>query len=115
MRISLGGGGTDLPSYYTKHTGFVVSAAITRYVYITISDGFWPRIHLKYSKMEDVERVEEIHHPIIREAMKLTGVTGPYLAIVSLSDIPGGAGRGSSGRFSDAPLGALQTLEEQFR
>src|SRR6266404_684341 len=57
MRISLGGGGTDLPSYYTKHTGFVVSAAITRYVYITISDGFWPRIHLKYSKMEDKEPV----------------------------------------------------------
>ena len=69
MRISLGGGGTDLPSYYTKHSGFVVSAAITRYVYITISDGFWPRIHLKYSKMEDVQRVDEIHHPIIREAM----------------------------------------------
>src|SRR5258707_12282546 len=90
MRISLGGGGTDLPSYYTKHTGFVVSAAITRYVYITISDGFGPRIHLKYSKMEDVERVEEIHHPIIREAMKLTGVTGPYMEIVSMSEIQAG-------------------------
>jgi len=114
MRISLGGGGTDLPSYYTKHTGFVVSAAITRYVYITISDGFWPRIHLKYSKMEDVERVEEIHHPIIREAMKLTGVTGPYLEIVSLSDIPAGTGLGSSGSFTTALLSALHTLKRQF-
>src|SRR5258707_12666612 len=100
MRISLGGGGTDLPSYYTKHTGFVVSAAITRYVYITISDGFWPRIHLKYSKMAAVEPVEEIHHPIIREAMHLTGVTWPDLEIVSLSDIPAGYGRGVSGRLT---------------
>jgi D-glycero-alpha-D-manno-heptose-7-phosphate kinase len=114
MRISLGGGGTDLPSYYEKHTGFVVSAAITRYVYITISDGFWPRIHLKYSKMEDIERVEEIHHPIIREAMKLTGVTGPYLEIVSLSDIPAGTGLGSSGSFTTALLSALHTLKRRF-
>jgi D-glycero-alpha-D-manno-heptose-7-phosphate kinase len=114
LRISLGGGGTDLPSYYTKHAGFVVSAAITRYVYITISDGFWPRIHLKYSKMEDVERVEEIHHPIIREAMKLTGVTGPYLEIVSLSDIPAGTGLGSSGSFTTALLSALHTLKRRF-
>ena len=114
MRISLGGGGTDLPSYYTKHTGFVVSAAITRYVYITISEGFWPRIHLKYSKMEDVESVEEIQHPIVREAMKLAGVTGPYLEIVSLSDIPAGTGLGSSGSFTTALLSALHTLRRRF-
>ncbi len=114
MRISLGGGGTDLPSYYTKHTGFVVSAAITRYVYITISDGFWPKINLKYSKMEEVERVDQIHHPIVREAMKLTGVTGPYLDIVSLSDIPAGTGLGSSGSFTTALLSALHTLKRRF-
>src|SRR5260370_39072195 len=114
MRISLGGGGTDLPSYYTKHTGFVVSAAITRYVYITISDGFWPRIHLKYSKMEDVERVEEIHHPIIREAMKLTGETGPYLVIGSLSGIPAGEGLGAYGSLSAPLLSAVDRVEEQF-
>jgi len=114
LRVSLGGGGTDLPSYYTKHTGFVVSAAITRYVYITISDGFWPKIHLKYSKMEEVERVDEIHHPIIREAMKLTGVTGPYLEIVSHSDIPAGTGLGSSGSFTTALLSALQAFHRRF-
>jgi len=91
-----------------------LAAAITRYVYITISDGFWPRIHLNYSKMEDVERVEEIHHPIIREAMKLTGVTGAYLEIVSLSDIPAGTGLGSSGSFTTALLSALHTLKRQF-
>src|SRR5579863_8031556 len=114
LRISLGGGGTDLPSYYTKHTGFVVSGAIRRYVYITISEGFWPKISLKYSKMEEVERVEEIHHPIIREAMKLAGVAGPYLEIVSHSDIPAGTGLGSSGSFTTALLSALHTMKRQF-
>src|SRR6266853_7027248 len=73
LRISLGGGGTDLPSYYRKHTGFVVAAAISRYVYITISEAFWPQIRLKYSKLEEVDTVDQIRHPIIREAMKLTG------------------------------------------
>jgi D-glycero-alpha-D-manno-heptose-7-phosphate kinase len=114
MRISLGGGGTDLPSYYTKYTGFVVAAAITRYVYITINEDFWPQIKLKYSKMEEVERVDQISHPIIREAMKLVGVTGPYLEIVSLSDIPAGTGLGSSGSFTTALLRALHTLNRHF-
>jgi D-glycero-alpha-D-manno-heptose-7-phosphate kinase len=114
MRISLGGGGTDLPSYYREFGGFVLSAAINRYVYITISEDFWPLIKLKYSKMEEVEQVEQIHHPIIREAMKLTGVTGPYLDIVSLSDIPAGTGLGSSGSFTTALLRALHTLNRKF-
>ena len=114
MRISLGGGGTDLPSYYTGHTGFVLAAAITRYVYITIGQDFWPSIRLRYSKMEEVERVDEIRHPIIREAMKLTGVEGPYLDIVSLADIPAGTGLGSSGSFTTALLGALHMLRRNF-
>jgi D-glycero-alpha-D-manno-heptose-7-phosphate kinase len=114
LRISLGGGGTDLPSYYRKHGGFVVSAAIAKYVYITISEAFWPQIRLKYSKMEEVETVDQIHHPIIREAMKLTGVTGPYLDIVSLSDIPAGTGLGSSGSFTTALLRALHTVNRHF-
>jgi len=114
MRISLGGGGTDLPSYYREFTGFVVAAAITRYVYITINEAFWPQIRLKYSKLEEVETVDQIQHPIIREAMKLTGVTGPYLDIVSLSDIPAGTGLGSSGSFTTALLRALHTLKRNF-
>jgi D-glycero-alpha-D-manno-heptose-7-phosphate kinase len=114
MRISLGGGGTDLPSYYREYTGFVVAAAITRYVYITINEAFWPQIRLKYSKLEEVETVDQIQHPIIREAMKLTGVTGPYLDIVSLSDIPAGTGLGSSGSFTTALLRALHTLKRNF-
>jgi D-glycero-alpha-D-manno-heptose-7-phosphate kinase len=114
LRISLGGGGTDLPSYYRKHGGFVLSAAINRYVYITINEAFRPRIILKYSKLEDVERWEEIQHPIIREALKLTGIMGPYLEIVSLSDIPAGTGLGSSGSFTTALLRGLHTMKRNF-
>ena len=114
LRISLGGGGTDLPSYYRKHGGFVLSAAINRYVYITINEAFRPRIILKYSKLEDVERWEDIQHPIIREALRMTGVTGPYLEIVSLSDIPAGTGLGSSGSFTTALLRALHTMRRNF-
>jgi D-glycero-alpha-D-manno-heptose-7-phosphate kinase len=114
LRISLGGGGTDLPSYYRKHGGFVLSAAINRYVYITINEAFRPRIILKYSKQEDVERLEEIQHPIFREALRLTGVTGPYIEIVSLSDIPAGTGMGSSGSFTTALLRALHTVKRNF-
>ena len=114
LRICLGGGGTDLPSYYRQHTGFVISAAINRYVYITINEAFRPRILVKYSKLEEVDHVDEIQHPIIREALKLTGVTGPYLEIVSLSDIPAGTGMGSSGSFTTALLCALHTLKRDF-
>ena len=110
----MGGGGTDLPSYYRKHGGFVLSAAINRYVYITINEAFRPRIILKYSKLEDVERWEDIQHPIIREALRLTGVQGPYLEIVSLSDIPAGTGLGSSGSFTTALLRALHTMNRNF-
>jgi D-glycero-alpha-D-manno-heptose-7-phosphate kinase len=114
LRISLGGGGTDLPSYYQEHTGFVISGAINRYVYITVTEAFRPRIILKYSKLEDVEHVDEIQHPIIREALKLTRISGPYLEIVSLSDIPAGTGLGSSGSFTTALLCALHTLKHDF-
>jgi D-glycero-alpha-D-manno-heptose-7-phosphate kinase len=92
----------------------VLSAAINRYVYITINEAFRPRIILKYSKLEDVERWEDIQHPIIREALRLTGVTGPYLEIVSLSDIPAGTGLGSSGSFTTALLRALHTMKRNF-
>src|SRR3954452_23290510 len=100
MRISLGGGGTDLPSYYREHTGFVISAAINKYVYITLHETFAEEIIVKYSKMEMVRAADEIKHPIVREALKLVGVgTGdhPHLEITSMSDIPSGTGLGSSG------------------
>jgi len=114
LRISLGGGGTDLPSYYREHGGFVVSAAINQYVYITINHAFRPCIMLKYSKLEEVETVEQIAHPIIREALKRLQISGPHLEIVSISDIPAGTGLGSSGSFTTALLRALHTLKNDF-
>lgn len=106
LRISLGGGGTDLPSYYSKHGGFVIAAAIDRYVYITIHTTFVKDLIVKYSRLERVGSVEEIQHPIIREALSLTGVS-EYVEITSMADIPAGTGLGSSGSFTTALLKAL--------
>jgi D-glycero-alpha-D-manno-heptose-7-phosphate kinase len=112
LRISLGGGGTDLPSYYREHTGFVISAAINKYVYITLHDTFSEEIIVKYSKMETVQTADEIKHPIVREALKLVGTDAhPHLEITSMSDIPAGTGLGSSGSFTTALLKALHCLK----
>lgn len=107
LRISLGGGGTDLPSYYREHSGFVLSAAIDKYVYITLHDTFEQEFIIKYSKTELVKSVDEIKHPIIREALRMVPVTAPHLEVVSMSDIPAGTGLGSSGSFTVALLRAL--------
>src|SRR5688572_17952079 len=107
LRISLGGGGTDLPSYYKKHSGFLIAAAIDRYVYITLHQTFVPDLIVKYSQLERVPHAKELRHPIIREAMRLVGVDGPYVEITSMADIPAGTGLGSSGSFTTALLKAL--------
>jgi D-glycero-alpha-D-manno-heptose-7-phosphate kinase len=107
LRISLGGGGTDLPSYYREHSGFVISAAIDKYVYITLHDTFEQQFIIKYSKTELVQSVDEIKHPIVREALKMVPVSAPHLEVVSMSDIPAGTGLGSSGSFTVALLRAL--------
>ena len=107
LRISLGGGGTDLPSYYREHTGFVISAAINKYVYITLHDTFFEELIIKYSQMERVKRLEDIQHPLIREALILTGHQPTALEITSMSDIPAGTGLGSSGSFLTALLQGL--------
>lgn len=112
LRISLGGGGTDLPSYYRKYGGFVISAAIDQYVYITVHRSFVPELILKYSKLEKVSCTGEVEHPIFREALKLTGFEGPYLEISSIADIPAGTGLGSSGSFTTALLKALHTYKK---
>jgi D-glycero-alpha-D-manno-heptose-7-phosphate kinase len=114
LRISLGGGGTDLPSYYQEHGGFVLSAAIDRYVYITLHETFQREFLIKYSATEVVQTIEEIKHPIIREALRMVPVAAPHLEIVSLSDIPAGTGLGSSGSFTVALLRALHTLNKDF-
>jgi D-glycero-alpha-D-manno-heptose-7-phosphate kinase len=112
LRISLGGGGTDLPSYYSRHGGFVVSAAIDRYVYIAINRTFTDDYFLKYSALERVNAIGEIDHPIMRLALELHQV-GPGLEIVSVADIPAGTGLGSSGAFTVGLLRALHAFKRQ--
>ncbi len=107
LRISLGGGGTDLPSYYQKYGGFLIASAINRYVYLTIHKTFVPELIIKYSKIERVNSLEEIEHPILREALRLTRVDLRSLEISSMADIPAGTGLGSSGSFTTALLKAL--------
>jgi len=107
LRITLGGGGTDVPSYYREHGGFLIAAAIDKYVYVTAIRPFTPGIFLKYSKLERVESVEQVQHAIIREALRMLDFKTPQIEITTLADIPAGTGLGSSGSFTTALLKAL--------
>src|SRR3982751_734104 len=97
LRITLGGGGTDLPSYYRGHEGFLIAAAIDKYVYVTVTRPFTRGIYLKYSSLERVAQVDEIRHPVIREALALQQLKTPQIEIATHADIPAGTGLGSSG------------------
>lgn len=112
LRISLGGGGTDLPSYYREHCGFVIAAALDKYVYITLHEPFEQSIIVKYSKLEKAAHAAEVQHPIVREALLLAGIDS-HVEITSLSDIPAGTGLGSSGSFTTALLRALHAFQKQ--
>lgn len=113
LRISLGGGGTDLPDFYRDHGGgFLVAAAISKYVYVAAHDNFEPEILLKYSKAERVASLEDIEHPILREALRLTGIERG-IEISSMADIPAGTGLGSSGSFAVGVLNALRTYQRR--
>ena len=112
LRISLGGGGTDLPSYYEEHGGFVLAAAIDQYVYITLNRRFVPQILLKYAQMEEVDRVDEIKHPLDPRGAAAARPDGRALEITSMADIPAGTGLGSSGSFTTALLKALHALNK---
>ena len=107
LRITLGGGGTDLPSYYRKFGGSLIAAAIDKYVYVTVMRPFIEGIFLKYSKLENVKQVQDVEHPIIREAIDMLNFKTPQIEITSLADIPAGTGLGSSGSFTTALLKAL--------
>jgi D-glycero-alpha-D-manno-heptose-7-phosphate kinase len=107
LRITLGGGGTDLASYYRNHEGFLMAAAIDKYVYVTVIKPFTPGVYLKYSRIEHVETVDEVQHPIIREALRYFELSPPQIEITTLADIPAGTGLGSSGSFTTALLRAL--------
>src|ERR1022692_2206658 len=106
LRITLGGGGTDLPSYYEQFGGFVLSAAISKYIFISVNRTFTPDYFLKYSALERVERPDRIEHPIVREVL-LAHDIGPSVEIVSMADIPSGTGLGSAGAFTVGLLHAV--------
>src|SRR5262245_21336629 len=106
LRISIGGGGTDLPSYYRRRGGYLISAAINRYIYIAINDTFTDDLVIKYSSLERVDNAEDISHPLVREALLLHPI-GRAKEIVSIADIPAGTGLGSSGTFAVGLLRAL--------
>jgi D-glycero-alpha-D-manno-heptose-7-phosphate kinase len=107
LRISLGGGGTDLPSYYREHGGFLIAGAIDKFVYVTVIRPFTPGVYLKYSKIEHVDSIDEVQHPIIRESLRQFDFRPPQIEITTLADIPAGTGLGSSGSFTTALLRAL--------
>ncbi len=106
LRISLGGGGTDLPSYYREHGGFLVAGAIDKYIYILMHTVFQRRYKMKYSETEDVDEIASINHPILRETL-LRHWRGNPLEIASVADVPAGTGMGSSGAFTVALLKGL--------
>src|SRR5262249_12519345 len=112
FRISLGGGGTDLPSYYRQFGGFVISAAINKYVYISIHQSFFPRYFLKYSETEHASSYDEIRHPLLREALRLHQLPS-NVEIVSVADVPAGTGLGSSGSFVVGLAHALHAYKRQ--
>lgn len=114
LRLPLGGGGTDLPSYYERHGGFFLAGAVNKYVYISINR---PQvddlIRVKYSHSETVSDLDEVQHELVREAMRLVGVERG-VEIVSMADIPAGTGMGSSGSFLVALLRALHALRRDY-
>ncbi|MFT3841033.1 MAG: hypothetical protein QM723_28840 [Myxococcaceae bacterium] len=114
LRISIGGGGTDLPSYYREHGGFCISAAINKYVYVSMHQTTVNEMLLRYSQIERVKSVSEIHHPIIREALTVAGIKGPNIEITSMADVPAGTGLGSSGSFTTCLLRVLYQFKRQL-
>jgi len=114
LRITLGGGGTDLPSYYEKFGGFLIAAAIDKYVYITVHETFVPDLIVKYSELERVPDASQLKHPIFREAFAMLGLDGHGLELASMADIPAGTGLGSSGSFTVSLLKALHARKKSL-
>jgi len=112
LRISIGGGGTDLPSYYERRGGFFISAAIDKYMFIAINRTFTDDYLIKYAELERVSSVDEIDHRIVRTVLKEQEM-GPGLEVVSTADIPAGAGLGSSGAFTVGLLRAIYAIKRE--
>lgn len=113
VRFSLGGGGTDLPSYSREHGGFLVAAAIDKYVSVCVARRFYPNIRLAYSKLELVDRVDQIEHRIFREALRFGQIEGG-LELHSLADVPANSGLGSSSTFTVALLNGLHAFKREY-
>jgi D-glycero-alpha-D-manno-heptose-7-phosphate kinase len=109
----MGGGGTDLPSYYQQHEGFLLAAAINKYVFIVINKRFQESIRLSYSKTEIVHDVKEIEHNIFRESLKLANVT-KQVELASLADVPANCGLGTSSSFAVSLIGGLSQYSRQY-
>jgi len=113
FRIPLGGGGTDLPDYYSRHGGFIFSAAINKYMYIAINKPIVDRlVRIKYSKTETVDSVDKVQHPLAREALRYFGIKDS-IEIVSVADIPAGTGMGSSSSYLVGVLKGLRALKRE--
>ena len=113
LRISLGGGGTDIPSFYKIYEGKVIAAAINKYVFTTIITPYVDGIFLKYSKSENVSKIKDIKHPIIREVLNNYKNYSKRIEITTLADIPSGTGLGSSGSFTNSLIRAIYELKEK--
>src|SRR5688572_7319315 len=114
LRMSFVGGGSDLPSFYRKHGGAVVSTAINKFVYITLNEKFDHRIRVSYSRTEEADTVAEVQHPLVRESLRLLKVKGG-IEITSIADIPSkGSGLGSSSAFTVGLLHALHAYAGRY-
>ena len=113
FRVPLGGGGTDLPSYYSKYGGFIFSAAIDKYMFISINQPIVDElIRIKYSKSETVSSVDEVQHEIVREILRCLGIKNG-IEVTSMADVPAGTGLGSSGAYTVGLLNGLHTLKRE--
>jgi len=114
FRITLGGGGTDLPAYYTKHRGFIFAAGINKYMFININRPIVDDlVRVKYSKSETVTHRDKLQHDIAREAMRMMGIE-KALEIASMADVPAGTGLGSSSCYAVGLLNALHTMKREY-
>ena len=115
LRISLGGGGTDLPSYYRKRGGYLIASAIDKYVYTSAIKPFEKGIFLKYSDIEHVRKPTEIKHKIFREILMMREQKEELqIELTTLADIPAGTGLGSSGAFTVSAIKAIQMFNSEY-
>jgi D-glycero-alpha-D-manno-heptose-7-phosphate kinase len=113
VRITLGGGGTNLASYYSKHGGFLIAGAINKYCTVLANQRFYDNIRLSYSQMETKDNVEEVEHRIFKAALRLIGIA-KGIELHFAADVPAGCGLGTYSSFTVALLDALHAYKREF-